>query len=288
VRGWGHAYALSLLLGLREAHFVPEKQKTAVDARIKSLVDILQKTQISSRGGWNYARGQGDKSAPSTFMTAPTLQILFEARRQGEIVDDAMIERALETLADARLDTGAFQYGSNPTHKTGLGFEDVAGSIGRAPICETTLYLAGRGSLERIQSAVDAFFQDWRWLEQRRRQNGTHIPPYYIAPYYFFYAHRFVAQAIELLPEEKRPEYRKKLYELRWHVREEDGGWNDRVFPRSENFGTAMTMFALLEPHARRPAGWADVKTATPAGADKPGSEEPKKPAPEKPGVDKE
>jgi hypothetical protein len=129
--------------------------------------------------------------------------------------------------------------------------------------------------------AVDAFFTDWRWLEQRRRQNGTHIPPYYIAPYYFFYAHRFVAQAIELLPEDKRPEYRKKLYELLWHVREEDGGWNDRVFPRSENFGTAMTMFALLEPHARRPAGWADVKTATPAGAGKPAG--PDKPAgPEK------
>ncbi len=283
VRGWGHAYALSFLLGMREAGFVPEKQKAYVDARIKLLIGILQQTQIGSRGGWNYARGQGDKSSPSTFMTAPTLQILFEARRQGEIVDDATVERALQTLEDARFDNGAFQYGSNPKHKTGEGFEAVAGSIGRAPICETTLYLAGRGSLERIQVAVDSFFLDWRWLEQRRRQNGTHIPPYFIAPYYFFYAHRFVAQAIELLPEEKRPEYRKKLYELLWHVREEDGGWNDRVFPRSENFGTAMTMIALLQPHAKRPAGWAAVTTATPAGADKP-----KKADPDKPGADQE
>jgi hypothetical protein len=175
------------------------------------------------------------------------------------------------------MDTGAFQYASNHEHQTGQGFEAVAGSIGRAPICETTLFLAGRGSVERIQKSVDAFFAEWRWLEQRRRQTGTHVPPYMIAPYYYFYAHRFVAQAIELLPEEKRAEYRNKLYSLLWHVREQDGGWNDRVFPRSENFGTAMTMFALLAPHAQRPAGWAEVATATPAGADKPAA--PVKPA---------
>ena len=77
-----------------------------------------------------------------------------------------------------------------------------------------------------------------------------------IAPYYFFYAHRFAAQAIEFLPEAERAGYRAKLYSLLWHVREEDGGWNDRVFPRSENFGTAMTLFALNEPVAARPAGW--------------------------------
>jgi hypothetical protein len=39
-------------------------------------------------------------------------------------------------------------------------------------------------------------------------------------------------------------------------VREKDGGWNDRVFPRSEAFGTAMTMLALSEPERERPAGW--------------------------------
>ena len=39
-------------------------------------------------------------------------------------------------------------------------------------------------------------------------------------------------------------------------VREESGGWNDRVFDRSENFGTAMTLMALLEPKSARPVGW--------------------------------
>jgi hypothetical protein len=45
-------------------------------------------------------------------------------------------------------------------------------------------------------------------------------------------------------------------------VREESGGWNDRVFPRSESFGTAMTLLALLEPDRARPAGWRGTERA--------------------------
>jgi len=45
-------------------------------------------------------------------------------------------------------------------------------------------------------------------------------------------------------------------------VREEDGGWNDRVFPRSESFGTAMSMLALLAPRMPAPAGWPAPKKA--------------------------
>lgn len=263
VRGWGHAYALSFLLGMREAKLVPRELGKAVDTRVKKLIGILEETQIGENGGWNYSRPVGDESEASTFMTAPTLQILFEARRQGEKVDQKTIERALKTLEDARLESGAFQYGTDPENKHGKGFEAVEGSTGRSPVCETTLFLAGRGSVERIESALDAFFEHWRWLEQRRRQNGTHVEPFMIAPYYFYYAHRYAAQAIEVLPEEKRVGYREKLYGLLWHVREESGGWNDRVFPRSENFGTAMTLMALGEPKARRPAGWSDAKPTT-------------------------
>jgi hypothetical protein len=77
-----------------------------------------------------------------------------------------------------------------------------------------------------------------------------------IAPYYFFYAHRHAAQAIEFLPEAERAGYRAKLHALLWQVREQDGGWNDRVFPRSIAYGTAMTLLALREPSLPRPAGW--------------------------------
>ena len=132
VRGWGHAYALAFLLRMREAELVPESaQKTAAHA-IPYLVEMLVKTAIAEPGGWNYARGKDPAAAsPSTFMTAPTLQILFEAAAAGEKVDAEVVEKALATLEAARLDSGAFQYAVNPQRKTGKGFEDVAGSVGR-------------------------------------------------------------------------------------------------------------------------------------------------------------
>lgn len=257
VRGWGHAYALEFLLVLRGAKRVPKQYARATDEAIRSLVDCLQKSEIEKNGGWNYARGNKSGVArASTFMTAPTIQVLFEAKKQGEKVDDGVVTRALATLEGARLETGSFQYGSNPERKTGKGIEEVPGAIGRMSVCETTLYLAGRGSLERIEGSLDAFFEHWGELEKRRKQKGTHEGPYKIAPYFFYYAHRYAAQAIEMLPEDRRPAYRQKLYRLLWRVREEDQGWNDRVFPRSESFGTAMALKALLEPEIERPARW--------------------------------
>ncbi len=256
VRGWGHAYALGFLLRLRSAQLVPEKRAPEVEAAVDALVPMLQTTQIGGRGGWNYSRPAGHDSDASTFMTAPTLQFLFEARQQGETVDAAVIERGLKTLEDARLGTGAFQYGSDKKAQNGNGFEDVPGAIGRMAACEVTLLLAGRGSVDRVRGSLDAFFEHWEWLEKRRKQDGTHVPPYMIAPYYFFYAHRHAAQAIECLPEAERAAYRAQLNALLWQVREKSGGWNDRVFPRSEAFGTAMTLLALREPSLPRPAGW--------------------------------
>jgi len=261
VRGWGHAYALGFLVRMRALERVPKASRGKVDAAIRGLVDTLETTQIKKQGGWNYSRGKDpDDAEPSTFMTAPTLQFLFEAARAGEKVDAKVVEHALAGLEAGRLETGAFQYGVDPENQSGEGFEAVEGSIGRSPACEVTLFLAGRGSVERIRGSLDAFFTHWECLEKRRKQTGTHVGPFMIAPYYFFYAHRYAAQAIELLPEGERAGYREKLLALLWKVREEDGGWNDRVFPRSECFGTAMTMMALLAPKLPAPAGWAAPK----------------------------
>jgi hypothetical protein len=77
-----------------------------------------------------------------------------------------------------------------------------------------------------------------------------------IAPYYFYYAHYYAAQAIELLPATERPEYRRRVQELIFRTREDDGSWNDRVFPRSAAYGTAMATMSLLMPETEKPAEW--------------------------------
>jgi hypothetical protein len=39
-------------------------------------------------------------------------------------------------------------------------------------------------------------------------------------------------------------------------VRDEDGTWNDRVFERSRNYGTAMVTLILLNDQAPLPPRW--------------------------------
>jgi uncharacterized membrane protein len=248
VRGWAHAYGLQVLLRVLERKAVDGELARRCRAMAEQMVRTLEQTEIHKRGGWNYARGAGvDVSAPSTFMTAPTIQFLMKARAAGIAVDDGILTRALDSLEKARLQDGAFQYATSD-RKTGEGFEAVPGACARMAVCETTLLQNGRGSVERVRVAVDAFFEHWQWLEKRRKQTGTHVPPYMIAPYYFHYGHTYVAQAIEHLPAAERPKYRQMLRDLYWQTREASGGWNDRVFPRSEAFGTAFAMLGLLMP----------------------------------------
>jgi len=261
VRGWGHAYALRFLVRLRELDRVPEDLKTTVDERITWLVDAVETMEIKNRGGWNYARSRGDDSSPSTFMTAATLQALFAARAAGEPVDAAIVERGLQVLERARSEeSGAFQYSQRAPKDAEKGLpkdSPTQGAIGRMPICETTLLLAGRGEIARVRAALDDFFEHWQYLEDRRQKTGTHKKPYGVAPYYFFFAHGYAGQAIEMLDERDREKYRARLRKLLWKVQEKKtGGWNDRVFDRTQNYGTAMSLLALRAPAMPRPAAW--------------------------------
>ncbi len=243
VRNWGHAYALLFLSKLKERDLVPNSLDLKVKRSCQKLVRLLEKSEIPDQGGWNYAR-RPQRQSPSTFMTGSVIQSLAAASKIGVRVDAAVVERALESLEGSRGKNGYFQYARSSRSAEG----ELPGAIARMPICEVSLVMAGRGSVERIRASLDAFFEHWEWLEKRRKQTGTHVPPYGIAPYYFFYGHYYAAQAIEYLPEADVQKYRDQLLERLWQVQEKSGGWNDRIFPRSENFGTAMSVLALLEP----------------------------------------
>jgi hypothetical protein len=256
-RGWGHIYGLFLALDALKRGAAGSEEARA-RAWCKKLVKTLEDTEIPETGGWNYSRPNGaDRPNPaSPFMTAPALQALFEAGAAGFKTRRDVVERALKTLEDARTGAGSFQYSTNPARKKAVGGDAPPGSCARSAACETTLLLAGRGSVDRVRGAVAAFFEHWDELEKRRAKTGTHLPPYQIAPYYFHYGHAFVAQAIEALPESERPEWRGKLREVYWRTREPDGSWNDRVFERSAAYGTAMALLGLTADRREPPAPW--------------------------------
>jgi len=256
VRGWAYCYGLAFLLKLKGMELVPDDVGTEVDDACRFFVDSLQAIEIPANGGWSYSRGRriGDASPPSPFMTAPCVQTLIAAEQAGYEVDPAIVERGLDVLERARTASGAVVYSLRGRGRSNR--DVVPGSVGRMLAAESTLYLAGRNTQVHVRGAIDAFLVHWRWLEDRRCKTGTHEGPYGIAPYYFFYAHYFAAQAVELLPAAEREEYRARVDELLLSVQLEDGSWNDRVFDRSASYGTAMALLALMMPELEPPAAW--------------------------------
>jgi hypothetical protein len=256
VRGWGYCYGARFLLVLRAAKVVPAGMETETDAALRWYLDAIQKTEIPEVGGWNYARQPGIEtpSPASPFMTPPCLQVLFDAKAQGLPVDGAVVTRALDALQRCRTEDGNFAYSAQ--RQTREPARSIPGAIGRMVCSESVLMRAGRSDVASVRRAVDAFLANWRQLEIRRKKSGTHIGPYGVAPYYFFFGFYNACDAVELLPAEERPEYRRQFEQLLFAVRDQDGTWDDRVFPRTRNFGTAMTLMALQRPQFPAPAQW--------------------------------
>lgn len=210
--------------------------RTILDESVKTHIRLQEKD-----GSWPYEgayRVQGE--IPIGYRIGGTA--LAASALLAAAPDDKDATPALEAARDG---SGAFAYGG----AWAKGPQNlVPGSIARSPICEATLLLLDGGSQEALQKSLDDFHAHWEELEKRRKRTGTHEGPYRIAPYYFYFAHRSVAGAIDLLPEERRAPERERLIEKLLKTRDPDGTWNDRIYPRSRNFGTAMAILALCSP----------------------------------------
>lgn len=241
VRVWGQAFALEFFCQLLNAKRAGARQDE-VASWVPKLAAMLVEEELDG-GGWNYAT----RSEHASFVTAPVVQALLQARAAGAHVPEEVLSRSASILKSSRVTNGAFKYSG--VHSGGASKDErarVPGSIGRTPLCETTLILLGKGDIKLLHASLDAFHEHWDELEKRRKQPGTHLPPYGIAPYYFYFAHRYAAQAIEMLPEADREKERERLIEKLLRTRDADGTWNDRVFPRSRNYGTSMAIIILL------------------------------------------
>lgn len=236
VRVWGHIYALDLFCRIKASgQFEGLRKQT--DPWIPKLAEILITEQISD-GGWNYA----NQRRHASFVTAPAVQSLLLAREHGVQIADTVFSRAAQVLTASRTTAGAFQYSGT----AGRRQEPLPGSIARSAVCESTLILLGKGDVDQLRNAIAAFHKHWDELEKRRGKTGTHKPPYNVAPYYFYYGHRYIAQAIQFLPEEERSTERERFRMVLLRTMDSDNTWNDRVFDRSRAYGTAMSVLSLL------------------------------------------
>jgi hypothetical protein len=263
VRNWGHIYALDLFLKLQGCSVLPKEMREQAAKKVPWLIQALCEMSLPA-GGWNYSHSGGYRSPAaraSPFMTGPALQALFAAQRAGHEVDGQVIDKALDALERGRTGPGGYAYGMPPSPMADkaeeqLGMMDkTPGSAARATCVETTLLLGGRGDKQRLAQAVERFFENWGALEVRRKQTGTHIMPYGVAPYYFLYGHWYCAQAIEMLDDPAlRVKQRARLMELLEKTREPDGSWNDRQFDRSAGYGSALAILCLRMPFLDKPS----------------------------------
>ena len=239
VRGWGWTYALDFFLRLLETDCLDGEHelRDRVQKSIPHLIDCLAEGQLDS-GGWNYAGPR----AFSPFMTGPTLLALYRAKAAGHDVDQTMVERGLDALETGRGESRAFAYSGKLRNPK----EPMQGACARSAVAELALMLGGRSTVDNLRTAIDAFFveENWQALRVRKSQQGTHVAPYGVAPYYFFFGHTYAALAAEYLPEDERPAYRAKMRGLLWRTLE-GSGWNDRIFPRTQSYSTAMAVLAL-------------------------------------------
>jgi len=263
VRGWGYVYGLAYLCELQRFDRVPDELEEAVDGAIDFYTKGLEVISIPEWGGWNYSRRRNTRrpSPQAPFMTGPAIQSLMLSASRGRDIDPDIIMLALGALERSRSVTGAVEYTGGSTRAAPS--THVPGSTGRMLVTESTLLMAGRGSVARVRGALDAFFAHWDALEVRRAKTGTHEGPWGVAPYYFFYAHLYAAQAIELLPETVRDEYRDQLRERILSVRSVEGTWNDRVFPRSAAYSTALAIMSLTMAESAPAMTWSEPEPST-------------------------
>ena len=234
VRIWGHIYALDYFSRLQKSGDFEDLQ-AKTKPKLQELVDALEFQQTES-GGWNYS----NRKQHCCFVTAPAVHALMLAREAGAKVDDEVLARSLKTLKKSRKDKLVYPYIGTRSRR-----DTAPGSVARAPVSEATQILLGDGDPEKLQQCIDAFHEHWNELEKRRKKTGTHLPPHGIAPYYFYYAHRYAAFAIRMLPEEKQDAEFKKFYEVLLKTKDEDHTWNDRVFEQSKAYGTSMSLLAI-------------------------------------------
>jgi hypothetical protein len=89
----------------------------------------------------------------------------------------------------------------------------IKGSLGRIQVCNWGRAAAGdpRVTHDRIREGLEAFFEHHKFLDAARMRPIPHEAYYANAGYFYFFAHYYAAQAINLLPPEEREAWHARL-----------------------------------------------------------------------------
>ena len=232
---WGNIWTIQAMVRILQQRALKTYHEKA-KAKISECIGAL--TQIQGPdGGWMYydfAKGTG-----ASFTGAALLIGLVLAKAEGVTIDEQLFQRGLDHLQKMKQSDGVWMYRTSVPQK-------VEGSQGRASVCETALYMCGKGSKAAIQVAVENFFKYRHILEAVKGKKGTHMGTGGTAPYYFLYGHLWTAYACKKLDAGARDGYVTKLRDLLLKDREDNNSFSDWPLTKSHDiYGSAMGAITL-------------------------------------------
>jgi hypothetical protein len=238
---WSQGFSLFVLSRLLEKQELDSATTEEVRRRLTDMVAALTKTQQAD-GGWTYDRGPSE-----SFLTSTVLIGLGAAREVGIEIPDSLIDKPRQ-LIERQSNPGHFvAYQGVPKELKTDG--KVRDSTGRSVQLELALLETGKGSVKKLEKAVETYFKFRERVDKvRDLEEGCHQPPYRIGTFYCFYGHFYLAQALQVVGDDTRHQYFPVLQKHFVSLQKPDGHWIDSRDHCGESYGTAMGLLVLSAP----------------------------------------
>jgi hypothetical protein len=248
---WGHTYAIQAIVRLHQRPNVTDEQKAIYKEMIASQLDMLDRYE-SVDGGWGYydfrAQARKPTSDSISFVNAAVLIAMKEAEEIGCPLNQKTVDRAVAATLRQQKKDFTYLYGEYLKNSPMMGINRPAGSLGRSQACNVALRMWGD---EKI---TDNVLKNWLyrlyvrngWLSIGRKRPIPHESWFQVAGYFYYFGHYYAAYAVEMLPQQDRPEYRAHLARIMLDLQEPNGCWWDYpLYGYHKPYGTAYALMTL-------------------------------------------
>ncbi|MBK1831961.1 terpene cyclase/mutase family protein [Verrucomicrobiaceae bacterium R5-34] len=229
---WGHSYGLRALASLYRRYPDPAKRAEYV-RHAKIQIAKLQAYEDVNKG-WGYYDFDDKTYKPSgkimSFTTATAVLALHDASTtMGIELPPVLMKRSLESLQEMRTTDFSYVYGRGHRFRPRSAINRPAGSLGRSQACNAASRVLGDEAVtdEVLRTWIDRLFERNGWLDIGRKRPIPHEAPAQVAGYFYFYAHYYAAECIEMLPENEQAQWKEKLAALMITKQEKNGSWWD-------------------------------------------------------------
>ncbi len=180
---------------------------------------------------------------PASFNTALNVMALARAKSSGHEVPPSVLNSGIKALEAMRTKEGLFPYSTMQGHEW---MTTAHASIGRDPLCEHALLVAGRKTAPNITRALDRFLKFHHELRTPTKKYYDYFNSRGHGGYYFFFAHFHAQEAALTMAETPRKKYLEAIRREVLAAQEFDGTWIDKTL-LGRAYGTAMALNILAE-----------------------------------------